>query len=109
MPEILLKIIISLLSIFVFWWLESGFLIKNDDEMIKSIIFGVVFSITLFSRYRKYLFLVSLCLLGLMVLTYMFWQIAWSDTLASLGYGILVITVFSYTIQLIKNGFVEKL
>lgn len=107
--KLLLRIFLSVLSIFVFWYLESGLMIKNGDELIKSIIFGATLFIATLAQYRKYLFLFSFFLLGFMITFYLFWQMTWADRLGSLGFGILVITTSSYILRLLKNGFVEKL
>ncbi len=107
--RLLTRIVLSVFSIFGFWYLESGFMIKNGDELIKSIIFGITLFIAMNPVYRKYLFLVCFFLLTLMTFFYLFWQITWADRFGSIGFGILVITVFSYMWQLLKNGYVEKL
>lgn len=103
------RIILSVFSVFGFWYLESGFMIKNGDELIKSIIFGTTFFVALNSIYRKNLFLVCFFLFCCMVIFYLLWQMVWADRLASLGFGILLITCFSYFFELTEKGFVEKL
>ncbi len=107
--RLLTKIILSAFSIFGFWYLESGFMIKSGDELIKSIIFGITLFIAMNSVYRKYLFLVCFFLLTLMTFFYLFWQITWADRFGSLGFGMLFITSLLYLPAIIKKGYVEKL
>lgn len=106
--RLLTRIVLSLLSIFGFWYLESGFMIKNGDELIKSIIFGITLFIATAPQYRKYLYLCSFFLLGFMIIFYLFWQLVWADRLGSTGFGILLIIIFTYLPQLFKKGYIEK-
>lgn len=107
--KLLLTIFISVFSIGIFWGLESGFKLRKGDELFQSIIFGVSLFIALYSQFRKYLFIVAFILMGIMVLAYLFWQISWADRIGSVGFGIVLITIFSYTSHLVKKGHIEKL
>lgn len=101
------KIVISLLSIGIFWALESGFSLRNGDEFVKSVIFAVVLFISFTKKLRKYLLTISIMLFVAMVILYLFWQIPSATLFGSLGVGILFIYIFSFISDLIKKGFVE--
>lgn len=105
---IFLKLFISIISIGFFWGLESGFKLRNGDELIKSIIFAGSLFITLTGTYKKFILWVSILLLGIMIIFYLLWQIPLSSFFGSIGFGMLLIFILSYLPDLIKKGFVEK-
>lgn len=102
------KIIISFFTVGIFWALESGFSLRNGDELIKSTLFAIVFFIAIEEKYRKYLLITSIILFLLMIFLYLFWQIAYATFFGSMGFGILCIYVLSFVPDLIKRGFVGK-
>lgn len=107
--KIILAPFLFIISIFAFTILDHGFGIKNIDEVIQPILFSLGFVIAvLLSPYRKYLFVTSMILLSLMVLTYLLQMMEISNWLGSLGFGMLVITFFSYIPEIVKKGFIEK-
>lgn len=104
---LLLKICLSLASVGLFWGLESGFSLRNGDELLKSIIFALSLFIVLTNKFKKYLLKIAIILLIIMVILYLFWQIPLSGFFGSMGFGILSIFVLSYIPDLIEKGFVE--
>lgn len=103
------KLLVSIISVAVFWWLESGFSARNGDELIKSVIFALSLFIILMSGYRKLILRTALSLLGVMVIFYLSGRIAFSSTVGSIGFGMLLIFMLGFLPDLIKKGFVEKL
>lgn len=93
----------------IFWWLESGFSIRDGGEPWKSSIFGFSLFLAMIKRTRIYLLWTSLILLVIMVLFYMFWKIPWAATFGSIGLGILAIFLIGLLPELIKRGFIEKI
>lgn len=103
------KLLVSIISVAVFWWLESGFALRNGDELIKSVIFAVSLFIVLTPGYRKLILWTALSLLGVMVILYLSGRIALSSTAGSIGFGMLLVFMLGFLPDLIKKGFVEKL
>lgn len=106
---IFLKLFISIISIGFFWGLESGFTLRNGDELLKSLIFASAFFIVLTNKFKNYLLRISVTLLVIMVILYLFWQIPLSSFFGSIGFGILSIFVLSYIPDLVRKGYIEKL
>ncbi len=104
----LLHLIISISSVGLFWWLESGFSLRNGDELAKSVIFAVALFVILTNKYKRFVLLLSLVLMGLMVILYLFWQLSLSNLFGSIGFGLFIIFSLSLLPDLIKSGFVEK-
>lgn len=107
--KLFLKLFIAIISVGLFWGFESGFSLRNGDELIKSIIFSITLLIILITKYKKIILWISICLLILMVILYLFWQIPLSTLFGSIGLGMFLIYIFSFMPDLIKRGFVEKL
>lgn len=104
----LFKLLAAFFSILVFWWLESGLLIRNGDELLKSSIFALCFFIAINKVFRKYLLWAGLILLGLMVILYMFWQVPVAAVLGSFGIGMIAIFLIGLLSELIKRGNIEE-
>lgn len=107
--KILAFIIILIVSLPVFMWLESGFSIKSPLDLIKPLIFSLSASISFVNFYKRLLLITSLILLTIMVFLYLIWKIDLSNWFGSLGFGMLTIYVAGYFSELIKKGFVEKI
>ena len=103
-----LKLFVSIFSVAFFWGLESGFTLRDGDELIKSIIFAVSLFVSLFATYKKFILWISIVLLLIMILLYLLWQIPLSNMFGSIGFGMFLIFILSYIPDLIKKGFVEK-
>lgn len=106
--KLLLKLFVSIMSVGLFWWLESGFTLRNGDELVKSSIFAVSLFIILTGEYKRFVLWISLMLLITMIILYLFWQIALSNLFGSIGFGMFLIFILSYTPNLVKKGFVEE-
>lgn len=106
---LLLKICLSLASVGLFWALESGFSLRNGDELLKSIIFAFSLFIALTNKFKKFLLKIATIMLVIMVILYLFWQIPLSGFFGSIGFGILSIFVLSYIPDLVRKGYIEKL
>lgn len=107
--KIILIPILFVIFTFIFLVLENGLADYQFNQVIQPIIFAAALVSNIFyPQIRKYTIQLSLFLLILMVITYMFNSISISNWFGSLGFGLLFITVFSYLPQLIKKGFVEK-
>ncbi|MEK7616864.1 MAG: hypothetical protein AAB414_02330 [Patescibacteria group bacterium] len=103
-----LKLFISIASVPIFWGLESGFSLRNGDELLKSVIFASSLFIVMTERYKKFVLWISIILNFLMVILYLFWQINLSNLFGSIGFGMLLIFILSFIPDLMKRGFVEK-
>lgn len=109
MKKILLRVLLTIISFFIFWWLESGFKIEDVSAIIKPLVFASSVFLTFSIRPRRYLFYVSLLFYFLMVFLYLILQINLANLAGSLGVGILIVLILSYLGDLIKNGYLEKL
>lgn len=107
------KIILIPLFFFIFSYiflvLNSGGVIKQLGQLIQPALFAASCIICIFfPKKRKNIIYTALTLLVLMVLTYLFNFLETSNWTGSLGFGLLLITVFSYIPELIKEGFIKK-
>ncbi|MBI4036761.1 hypothetical protein HY386_02705 [Candidatus Daviesbacteria bacterium] len=91
-------------------------ILEFDDLVLKSdlIISVLVFSLTATScimlvNTRKKLLIISIFLLILMYIFYLFNSLSLANLLGSLGFGMLVIIVLSYLPQFFKKGYIDKL
>ena len=107
--KFLTSILIFLISLPIFIWLESGLAIKSFVYLVRPLIFASSLAVFITPHFRKFLLIISLSLLGLMIIFYLFWQIDISNWLGSLGIGLLTIYVIEHISGLIKKGYVEKL
>lgn len=100
------RIILALILIMV---LTAVFTLLNYTSVIQPIIFALSATVNILYRtYTKLLLIVSLSLLSLMIIAYLFNQLNFSNWIGSLGFGLFIITIFSYLIELIKKGYIEK-
>lgn len=102
--SIIIKLLISAASIIFFWGLESGFSQRQGDELVKSIIFAISLFFVLTRAYKKLVMFVSLILLSVMVVLYLFGQIYLSNMVGSVGFGVLLIYTLSFLPELIRGG-----
>lgn len=106
---ILIKFLIATFSIGLFWWLESGFKIRNGDELLKSIIFAISLFFILAYKSKRSILWLALFLLGLMVIYYLLRNIPLANFFGSIGFGMLLIFILSFIPDLVKKGFVDEL
>lgn len=91
------------------------FILLNDGEIsqfgqiFQPFLFALTFSISIFiAPSRKFFLVASIVLLILMIFSYLFNLLEVSNWIGSLGFGMLLMTVFSYFNQFIKKGYIEK-
>lgn len=102
-------VIIFIVSVFVFSFLEFESTLGKIDSLIQPLVFAATLSICLsLPRFKKFILLISLSFLMVMIVTYVFSQINLSNWIGGLGFGMLVITVATYLPELIKRGYIEK-
>ncbi|MBI2596946.1 hypothetical protein HYW41_02205 [Candidatus Daviesbacteria bacterium] len=107
--KVILTPVVFLLSGFIFAFLDNGIEIERFDQIIQPIFFAVILtSDILLPSFRKNLIIFSCCLLVLMILIYLLQNLMIADWIGRLGFGILFITIFSYTPEIIKRGYLEK-
>lgn len=107
--KIILSPIVFIISFFVFVVLDVGMNIEHIYQAVQPLFFAITFVISLlFTEFRKYLLICSATLLIVLVVIYLFGMIEVSDWIGRLGFGILIIVLFSYLPQLIKRGYIEK-
>lgn len=98
------------LSFFLFNMVEFEPLNKASNKYFQSAVFTLTLVLSAFwSKLRIKLFYVAFSILSLMIGAYLLQRIDWSNALASIGIGMLLITVLSYLPQIVKKGYVEKL
>ncbi len=106
--KIVKKILLILFFLVVFVVLNEGGKINQMDQLIQPLLFAVSAVISVYSpKFRKYIIRLSAGLLFIMVITYLFNELEISSWMGSLGFGLLFISVFSYSPQLIKKGYIE--
>lgn len=108
--KILKFIIISTFALPMLFFVHTGLLtdspIKNSQVILFSAVLGcsVVWPV-----FRKYIWLISVCLIILMAILFILDVIYWADILGSTGIGLIIINLLSYIPQLIKLGYIKKL
>lgn len=109
LSKILIAIMILIISFPIFIWLENGLAIKGSSDLIKPVIFSFSASFAYINFKRRLLLILSMIMLFIMVIFYLFWQIDLANWFGSLGFGMLVIYTLGHIPQLLKKGYVEKL
>lgn len=109
MSKFLVSILVFLISLPIFIYLESGFAINSFFDILKPLIFSASLIISINTIFRRFLLMISLIFLSFMVVFYIFWKMDFSNWLGSVGFGMLIIYVLGYLPEIIKKGFVEKL
>lgn len=91
--------------------LEYGFTFTFDfsSKLLRPFSLSILAIIMIFRPNSKpyILLLVGVCFI-LMILTYFFNLLDFSNMIGSFGFSLLVITIFLYLPQIIKNGHIEK-
>lgn len=101
----LISIFIFAFSLLVFLLLEYGRLPNQLADIFQPVIFAsIVTAIFIKEKYKFIILRISLIPLFLMVILYLLDQIIFASWIGSLGVGILVISIFSYSPKLIKDG-----
>ena len=109
-PRLLIKyLILSLIFIGFFNFLEYGFQWNRLEEFIYPVILMLASLIIFFaSKLRKFFLISSFLILLIMILLYLFNELNLANTVGSFGFALLLIVISSYIPQLIKKGFIEK-
>lgn len=103
-----IKIIIFVISIPVFLFLETGLNFDNLLSLSKPFIFALGICLAFDFRYRKFLLLSSSLLFLGMIFFYLFWQLTIAALLGSIGFGLLIIYTIGLLPILFKKGYIEK-
>lgn len=107
--KIILTPILMIIVTSIFIILDNGGDVTQVNQIIQPIFFGITLILSVFfSNLRKYLIIIAITFLILLIFTYLFQMIEISAWLGNLGFGMLTITIFSYTPQFIRKGFIEK-
>lgn len=108
--KILKFIIISIFALPILFFVHTGFLTDSPIKNLQVILFTAVLGCSIvWSVFRKYILLISLCLIILMAILFILDLIYWADILGSTGIGLIIINLLSYLPQLIKLGYIKKL
>lgn len=95
-------IVIFFTSLGLFTFLEFG---SSNFPLL----FAVTLSLSVtMPNFRKKLLLISFVLLLLMVLFYLFNNLAQANWIGAAGFGMLVLVIFTYIPELIKRGHIER-
>lgn len=108
--KILKFIIISTFALPILFFLQTGPLTDSPIKNLQVILFTSVLGCSIvWPVFRKYILLISLCLIILMAILFILDLIYWADILGSTGIGIIIINLLSYLPQLVKLGYIKKL
>lgn len=103
-------LILFISSFLIFNSLEFELLNQAVNKYIQSFIFSTTLIICIFKQqFRTSLFYLSLFFIFLAFVLYLVNQFMLSNSLSSLGIGILFITLLSYLPKIVKIGYTEKL
>ncbi|TSC87770.1 MAG: hypothetical protein G01um10147_456 [Microgenomates group bacterium Gr01-1014_7] len=102
-------LILPLILMSFFNFLEYGFEWNRPDQFIYPIVLTLVTLIIFFvSKLRKLFLSLSLSILFLMIFLYLLNELNLANIIGSFGFALLLIVISSYIPQIIKEGFVEK-
>ncbi len=106
---ILKLVFFFIVSLCLFYLFEYGFIFDAASKLIGPVLLSGLTAVMLFkpNLKRQMLFLSSICLV-VMVLLYIFNFSDWSKKIGDFGFSLLMITIFLYLPQIIKNGHIEK-
>lgn len=109
MFKIIQGIIIFIVSLFVFYFLEFESSLAKVESLIQPLFFAATLSICIIRpHFRKIILIASAILLAVMIFTYLFNQLNIANWVGSLGFGILIVTIASYIPELVKKGYIER-
>lgn len=95
---------------FIFNILEFELLNEGMNKSIQSFVFAVSSGTAIFyPKLRKKLISASLAILIVMILFYLSGNIKLANSIGSLGFGILAITIATYIPAIFKSGYLEEL
>ena len=110
MKIVLGYIILSILMVFLFNFLDYGNSWDKVDKFIFPIIFTTITLTNFLNHKLRKLFLVfAIAILALMILTYLLGELALANTIGSFGFALFVISIISYIPELVKKGYIEKI
>lgn len=108
--KIMFAPLLFVIMFFIFNFIEFEQLNPTGNKYLQSFIFSSTAVISIFMpKHRNKLFLASFFLLFLMAVFYLTNKLTLSNSLASIGIGMLSLTAFSYLPQIFKKGYIEKL
>ncbi len=103
-------LIIFVGSFLIFNMVEFELLNQSMNKYLQSLIFCTVLVTSIFQpKLRLKLFLVVFLLMFVVILLYLTDQLSLSNSLASIGSGIIFIVLLSYLPEVFKKGHVENL
>ncbi len=108
--EIIKFLLILIFVLPVLFFLNTGF--SNDSlwKTSQTIVFSVLFSLSLiWSFSRKYILILSGLLLIFMAVFFISGQSRWAEIFGSSGFGLVILVLISLLPQFIKKGYVEKI
>lgn len=109
MTKIFYFLLVILFAFPIFQILNDGVLSLNFINIINPFIYAAVLAICLFySGIKEYVLITSLTLLIFMIIFYLSGSMSLAEWTGNLGFGILLITIFTYLPQLIKQGYIER-
>lgn len=108
--RILLRILLFLLILVLVFFLNTGFVLDSYWKIAQIVIFTITFYLILFmSKIRRLIFIISLILVIIMGILYVFNLIEWSEIFGSTGIGLIIINLITYLSQLVKLGYIKKI
>ncbi len=110
MFKIIKVIIIFVVSMTVFSFLEYETSLNKIHTLIQPLFFSITLSICLvWPSFRKIFIFCALIFLTIMIFTYLLNILDIAEWVGSLGFGMLVITLISFSGDFIKKGYIERL
>lgn len=93
----------------LFYILEYGFLFDALNKfVIPSLLAGLATMMLVKKDLRRYIFRFSIICLATMIVLYLFNLLDFSKIVGNFGFSLLIVTVFLYIPQIIKEGHIEK-
>lgn len=108
--KIIFGIIYFLIFLPVIAFLHTGFMENSWQNLAQVVVFSSSLSINLvWFQSRKITLIISVVLLTITAILFMFNRMSWADMIGSSGVGLIVISLVCYLPQLVKLGYIKSL
>lgn len=102
-------VILPFCLIVIFNFLEYGLIWDDVYKFLYPLLLAGIFMLNIqVPRFRHLFLILSYCMLALMVLLYLANHLDLSNSVGSIGLAILIITLFAYLPELIKEGYLKN-
>lgn len=108
--KVIKSVLIFILVLPVLFFLNTGFSADPPWKILQTIGFSAMFSTSLvWHVLRKYFLILSVVLLIIMSVVFIFGQVGWAEIFGSSSFGLVLLLLISYVPQLLKKGYIKNI